>query len=121
MQSRVPRFEFTAEMSFSFSLISIVHLIKKMSKDEKLKIGKRIIFSLCDKTLAPLGVRRCQGTFRKEMKTLLGGGGRATCISSEPLLVTHRGPAALAATQSHAPIRIITTFICVSVTTARGW
>lgn len=31
-------------LPLSLSLISIVHLIKKMSEDEKLKIGKRIIF-----------------------------------------------------------------------------
>lgn len=124
MQSRGPRFEFTAEMSFSLSLISIVHLIKKMSECVRWKIGKKVIFfSLCDKTLAPLCVRRCRGAFQKEMKTSRGGGrgGRITCISSELLLVTQRGPAALTPTQPHTRNRIVTTSIWVSVTTARGW
>lgn len=103
MQSRVPRFEFTAEMSFSSPLISIVHLIKKMSEDEKLKIGKRIIFSLCDKTAAPVGVRRCRGAFRKEMKSLLGGGEGSTCMSSEIALATWRE------VQPHAHNRTIAT------------
>lgn len=84
-----------------------------MSEDEKLKIGKRIIFSLCDKTPAPLGVRRCRGAFKKEMKTLLEGWGVGgiTCISSEPLLITQRGPSVLAPTQPHAQNRLIMTSI----------
>jgi hypothetical protein len=55
----------------------MAYLIKKRSEDEKLKIGKRIIFVLShEASLQPLWVSEGgEGHSREEMKTLLGGEG----------------------------------------------
>lgn len=92
----------------SLSLISIVHLIKKMREDEKLKIGTRIIFFFLRQDSSPSGCQEVSRGIQEGNEDLAGGRGRRiTCTASEPLLITWRGPAALAPTQPHAQTRLL--------------